>query len=74
MVVDSCHVTGPCRYFQGLLDNGADVSLAGMHDVTAVHAACSNGHLQTIKLIVEHQADIYHPEDRVLTPFNTFAF
>jgi ankyrin repeat protein len=52
------------------IDSGHDVNLQGANCYTALHAAAENGHLDVIKLLLEHGARVEARLDNGETPLD----
>lgn len=49
---------GDCKAVKALIDTGADVSMWGLHDESALHIAAEKGHYDVVEVLIAAGADV----------------
>ncbi len=54
---------GRVSQVKAILDSGEDSNILDSDGYSALHAAAENGHLDVVKLLIEHGADIHYKSE-----------
>ena len=54
---------GRVSQVKAILDSGEDPNILDSDAYSALHAAAENGHLDVVKLLIEHGADIHYKSE-----------